>query len=228
MATTAQFPTSATFFSSTEQARAGITSGAYEIHVPAHDNRVYFAADTQQALCLLDNLIGLPRWKREEHLERLNAIARRGGGITNFPTRWEGEHGGTAFVAGTTHAPARKFPRFGINDRVRFYLESESYTVRGITLKYLPGEFRTSWQYHYAEGPELGWGVDESLARIGIAYQPQAETGYHRAVLAESGMVSLSHFNTRDAGPWQGMGRDEFRAAVGLIVTRAFAIRELR
>lgn len=229
MTTTALVTRPSTRIAVTEQARAGVTSGAYEIYIPSQDDRVFFADTREQMMQFLDDMIGIAKsdWSRQQQQQTLTTIDTLRGGITKWHQPWHGDRGQIAYVAAAGEASARKKPRFQVGDRVRFYMEAESYTVTGLSLKYHRVQNRTSWQYHYAEGSRLGIAVDEGLTRYGDALA-ERRGAYYKAVLAERAGHLVLGYNTRDAGPWHGLSREQFRAALEESCLYAFTVRELR
>lgn len=219
-----------------QQAHLGVTAGSYELYLPGLDNRVLFAQSVDQVLGLLDCYLRVDA-QLERSVRTLLAKPRQlTDGITRGSSQVSDGSGKVAYLA--TGATSRRLPRHAVGDSVRFYLESESYFVTGLSLQYVLEERTTQWLFHYGEGERLGWGVSERLTRYGASAGEQArqmqelrsrgQEVYYQVVLAEQALIDVSCYNTYSAGPWHGLDRDAFREAVSVILPYAFTIRLYR
>lgn len=228
--------TTSSYFSVDGQARKGVTTGLYEIYLPAQQHRIFFADSPDQVLSLLDAYLQVDAALVQLVRTTLATSHLMTAGISRWSSRVVDEQGQVAYLA--AGAKSRRLPRHAIGDSVRFYLESESYWVTGLSLQFIPEENSTRWLYHYGEGTRLGWGVHEGLVRYGATpgelarelqlLHEQGPGVYYRVVLAERALINVEGYNTYGAGPWHGLDRESLRAAVDAILPNAFAIHLYR
>ncbi|MCR5890376.1 hypothetical protein LRS06_21855 [Hymenobacter sp. J193] len=225
--------TIATSISIEQQARLGVTTGTYELYLPGQEHRILFANSDDQVLGLLDCYLQVDAKLAELVRTLLAKPTRLTDGINCWSSRVSDANGQVAYLA--AGASSRRLPRHAVGDSVRFYLESESYRVTGLSLQFLPEEYSTCWMFHYGEGERLGWGVSERITRYGATageqarelqrYRDSGQEVYYRVVLAEHALLDVSCYNTCVAGPWQDLDRDAFREVVSLMMPYAFTIR---
>lgn len=218
------------------QARKGVTTGVYELYLPGQQHRIFFADTPDQVLSILDAYLLVDAALVESVQNTLATKHQLTNGISRWSSRVVDEHGQVAYLA--AGATSRRLPRHAVGDSVRFYLESESYWVTGLSLQFIPEENATRWLYHYAEGERLGWGVSDALTRYGATpgelaremqqLRDQGQGVYYRVVLAEQALVNVEGYNTYGAGPWHGLDKEALREAVAAILPYAFVIRVYR
>jgi hypothetical protein len=136
------YPTFPTFGYTNPNAQEA-TSGEFEVMLPGEGERVYFAADAQQAIAMVAAAIGLI--DQEEEVAYLTRRAQAG---PVQELRWRGRSG-LAYVSSRQERPA---PLFAVGQRVRFHSDHATNTVRGLALyKDRQNYGQWQWCYFYAE-----------------------------------------------------------------------------
>ena len=124
-----------------------VLSGPFEVLLPGEGDRIYFAADAEQAIALVAATIGLADQVREVEYLKQRADA---GPVDEL--RWRGQAVGSivgqlAYVSTGKQHPA---PKFLVGHQVHFFSPHTTHTVSGLALyKDRLNYGKTQWHYFY-------------------------------------------------------------------------------
>lgn len=147
------------------QHRQGVAAGAFEVRLPAEDDRIFFCSSAEEVIALLARTIGLNDQDRE--LAYLNQAVALG---PLKELRWRGAFGTVGQLAYVSTAQDRPAPQFAIGAQVTSLDMDGTHAVEGIKLLY---NHRTTgsqghWYYLLKNGTICAW---EARLRA-VAAQP--------------------------------------------------------